>query len=112
MSIFQTHFALIEDAWNMRISPSITNSYKVQPLENPPDEAANVRRYLNETYKKNGIQGVRQIIDDVIVRDLVYFQKPKPKPRTSLLPSISTVTQEQWMYVLLGLFTLLFVFDA
>jgi hypothetical protein len=114
MSVFQTQFALIDEAWGQPMfAPSIVNKHKSQgPVEKDSSEPGDVaaRRILNETYRVGGIGAVKKVLDPAIVRDIQAEVVRKQSSSASMFPY--DLTKEDWVYVLLGLFTLMFVIDS
>lgn len=118
MSVFQHQYATIEEAWGQPVfSPSIVNRFKD---EGPPTDSSVsqepteqvVKRYLNTAYQTKGIEGIKPILDDAIVRDiqaeaLKKYQQSVSKQRTSF-----DLTRDEWMYVILGLFAIMFALDS
>jgi len=118
MSLFQHQYATIEEAWAQPMfSPSIVNRYKSQEpssqqeSQDPSDQ--DIKRALNATYQTKGIDGIKAILDSAIIRDIQtealkqYQQKRAVHPRTSV-----DLTREEWMYVILGLFAIMFAVDS
>ena len=117
MTLFQHQYATIEEAWGQPMfSPSIVNRYKSQEptrqeSEDPSDQE--IKRALNATYQTKGIDGIKAILDTAIVRDIQaealkqYQQKRSTQHRTSF-----DLTREEWMYVILGLFAIMFAVDS
>lgn len=114
MSVFQTQFALIDEAWGQPMfAPSIVNKYKNQgPVVKESTEPADVmaRRVLNDKYTAGGIGAVKQLLDPAIVRDLQAEVTRADAKGGMVIPF--DLTKEDWVYVLLGLFTLMFVVDS
>lgn len=114
MSVFQTQFAMIDEAWGQPMfAPSIVNAHKAQaPVEKESSEPGDVmaRRVLNDSYRVGGIGAVKRILDPAIVRDIQAEVVRKQATSASLFPY--DLSKEDWVYVLLGLFTLLFVIDT
>lgn len=120
MSLFQNHYALIEEVWNQPIfSPTIVNRYK-QAQSTPQNTSQNtpivtnaepetIRRILNESYKTRGIAGVKPYLDDAIIRDL-KSEGLQVSRGTGLLEI--NLSKEDYIYVLLGLFAILFALDS
>lgn len=114
MSVFQTQFAMIDEAWGQPMfAPSIVNKYKSQsPVEKESSEPADVmaRRILNDAYRTGGIGAVKKVLDPAIVRDIQAEVVRKQTGGMSLFSY--DLSKEDWVYVLLGLFTLMFVIDS
>lgn len=122
MSVFQHQYATIDEAWGQPLfSPTIVNRYKEAPDQNlqassqasqEPSEQA-IRRYLNAQYTKGGIEGVKRILDPAIIRDIQAEWARKHETTTSPLSSLSlNLERDDWLYVMLGLFALLFALDS
>ena len=116
MSLFQNQYALIEEVWNQpAFSPTIVNRYKEMQhatgaTEEPTDQM--VKRALNDKYKVQGIGGVKSLLDAAIIRDiqseaLVNYQAANAPKGYAL-----DFTSEDYMYILLGLFAILFALDS
>jgi hypothetical protein len=123
MSMFQTQYALIDDAWGAPFSPTIENKYKDSAYQaqilnkteqNPhvaPDNEAVVKRFLNDLYKKEGVDGVVTLLDPAIVRDIRAHHTSlttTPDP----VVHMPELTQEQWLFVLLGIIALIYALDT
>lgn len=121
MSVFQAQYASIEDAWNMPFSPTIVNKFKNTgyqqqilqsegtPVISSEGETATARRYINELYQNKGVKGVMQLLDPAIIRDILASHSTTPA--STSWGNVTDLTQDQLMYVLLGLFALLFAID-
>lgn len=122
MSLFQNQYASIEEAWGQPIfSPSIVNRYKTQAPPQPlaatpigPAEATDeaVIRRLNETYRTKGIAGVKPLLDAAIIRDIQSDAIVQRYNKPSAAFESINLSREDWMYVLLGLFAILFAMDS
>lgn len=114
MSVFQTQFASLDEAWGQPMfAPSIVNKHKSQsPVEKESSEPADVtaRRILNDKYRTGGVGAVKQVLDPAIIRDIQAEVVRKQTTSASLFPY--DLSKEDWVYVLLGLFTLMFVIDS
>jgi hypothetical protein len=102
MSYFQTQYALIEDVWT---KPN-TN---IPPVTKAPE--ATIKRTLNTVYTEQGIAGVKVYLDPVIIRDIQAeaLAQHRAVKHTSFNLDLS---KDDWVYVLLGLFAILFVIDT
>ena len=106
MSLFQSQYALIEEVWTGQVGPAqphVTNETKAPGYE--------IRRTLNTLYKEQGIAGVKQYLDPSIVRDLQAeaLTRHLATKHTSFNFELS---RDDWVYVLLGLFAILFALDS
>jgi hypothetical protein len=127
MSVFQTQYANIDEAWSTpEIAPKIQNPYKDSGIQNqtlhdsPSDipTDATVKRYLSETYTKGGVGSVTKLLDPAIIRDI---QTPVLQRCQSIQEGrqygksyweIPNLTQEEYLYILLAVFALLFVLES
>lgn len=108
MSLFQSQYALIEEVW--------TNSPKAKHviskvLETPDSPDTVTRRTLNTTYREQGIAGVKQYLDPSIVRDIQAEALAHHRAVKHTSFSLE-LTRDDWVYVLLGLFAILFAVDS
>lgn len=126
MSVFATQYASIDEAWGLSsFAPAIVNPYKQpgiqsQILDNTTGESLAavpqdqiVRRFINDEYKTRGIEGVKRLLDPAIIRDIqtpVAQHLAMSKTSTSAF-SIPKLNQDEWMYVLLALFALMFAIE-
>lgn len=121
MSLFQNHYALIDEVWNQPVfSPSIVNRFKEQGNA-APDLAMTVepsdqmvKRALNQKYKVDGIVGVKPLLDDAIIRDIQSeaLARHLTRSQNGLLGYTLDLSKEDYMYILLGLFAILFALDS
>ena len=113
--MFQNQYALIEEVWNQPVfSPTIVNRYKeAQKVSGSTAEPTDlmVRRALNDKYKVSGLAGVKQLLDDAIVRDIQSEALVKTRANTTTGYTLQ-LSKEDYMYILLGLFAILFALDS
>jgi hypothetical protein len=105
-----SQYALIEEVWRDIPFPVTTTTAKTTTLDQ--ENSANVKRTLNKVYTQQGIAGVKRYLDPSIVRDiqaeaLAQHRKTRHANYFSL-----ELSKDDWVYVLLGLFTILFAIDS
>lgn len=103
-----SQYALIEDVWKDPL-PSILD--KTSPRVTNETTVPDVRRTLNTIYMEQGIAGVKQFVDPSIIRDIQAeaLAKHRLTKHTHLSLELS---KDDWVYVLLGLFAILFAVDT
>lgn len=114
MSLFQSQYALIEEVW--KDTSQHTTRHPIhhdvtKALATTESSDAITRRTLNTTYQEQGIAGVKQYLDPSIVRDIQAeaLARHFATKHTSFNLELS---KDDWVYVLLGLFAILFAVDS
>ena len=117
MSVFGlTTYASIDEVWNSsQFAPSIENVNKntgyqqtvlAQNETKEPDDAA-CARHINAVFKKDGLAGVRKLIDPVIIREIQTQSVRKyASTKTTML------SPDELLYIALALLAVVFAMDS
>ena len=111
MSLFQTQYALIEEVWTDPPKHVIDHGISkfVPDVTKVPE--ATIKHTLNTIYNEQGLAGVKHYVDPSIIRDIQAeaLAIHRSTKHTSFNLELS---KDDWVYVLLGLFAILFAVDT
>lgn len=118
MSVFGvTSYASIDEVWGSpAFAPSIENIHKstgyqkevlntAEQVVKESDDAM-CARHVNAVYKRDGLVGVRRIVDPVIIREL-----QTQAVRRFATNNSSMLSQDELMLILLGLLVIVFAME-
>jgi hypothetical protein len=100
-----SQYALIEEVWK---DPIVTTQETATKVNTAP---ADIKRTLNTVYTEQGIAGVKRYLDPSIVRDIQAEALTKHRAAKHTNFSLE-LSKDDWVYVLLGLFAILFAIDS
>jgi len=99
-------YATIEEAWGPPVAPAppLVNPYDPPQAKADPDQIRpdQIRRAITAAYKADGLEGVAQYVDPAVVRAI---QARAPGGL------FSNLSDDEVLYLMLGLAALLFVVD-
>ena len=101
-----SQYALIAEVWK---DPIVTTTQETTAKVSTAP--ADIRRTLNTIYTEQGIAGVKLYLDASIVRDIQAEALAKHRATKHTNFSLE-LSKDDWVYVLLGLFAILFAVDS
>lgn len=118
MMTFSSQFADLSEAYaDVKIAAPVVNkmtdpSYQAQVLARLPEQqpstlaSANVKRFLTNTYATQGIVGVKELLDPVIIRDIQVAAMQKHSCKTA------DVGVDVYLYTLIAALVMLVIVDS